>query len=63
MTQVIDRESLLVALRDLVREDPNTFKSLIKEADENIEKQKKERLEQIINEDFAEYDDVFRALA
>lgn len=63
MTQVIDRESLLVALRELVREDPNTFKSLINEADENIEKQRKERLEQIVNEDFAEYDDVFRALA
>lgn len=58
------------ALCELIREEPETFKKMLKEIiaellqqDDNSKQVKRQRLEQIINEDFAEYEAVFRALA
>lgn len=63
MAQVIPKESLKVALRELIREEPTFIKTLISEESEKPKSEKRFRLERIVEEDFAEYDEVFKALA
>ncbi len=63
MTQVIDRESLKAALRELIREEPTFIKGLISKIEDDEKSEKRLRLERIVEEDFAEYDEVFKALA
>ena len=47
----------------MVIEEPNFMNELIFELSEDLKKSKKNRLEQIVKEDFEEYDEVFKALA
>jgi len=65
-----DKEILKSALAELIQEQPSLFKEVIREileenkiivSDEQLERRK--RLEAILEEDFSQYDDVFRALA
>lgn len=63
MTTVLDREKIRKSLKNLVLEEPNFMNELISELSEDLKNAKKNRLEQIIREDFEEYDEVFKALA
>ncbi len=62
MTAVIDKEMLKKALRELFVEEPNYVGELITELNTE-QKSKKQRLSEIVKEDFKEYDSVFKALA
>lgn len=66
----IDRAELKIIIKEIMKEDLSFFKETIKEillenqiivSEEQAERRKK--LEQMINEDFEQYDDVFKALA
>ena len=70
MTATIDEKTFKKVLYELMIEQPDYFKNLLRQiinektqavSDEKTERQK--RLEQIIENNFAEYDDVFKALA
>lgn len=71
MTTVLDKNVVKEALRDLIREEPAIFKSIIREVltedgpgqDEESIKARRQRLEEIVKEDFDEYGEVFKALA
>lgn len=63
MTTVLDKEILKKSLIDLAKTEPDFIRELISEINEDLKKSRKQRLEAIINEDFKEYEDVFRALA
>lgn len=60
---VLDREKFKESLIELAKNDPNYLRELLYEVKEDLKKSRRQRLEQIINEDFEEYEDVFRALA
>ena len=66
----LDRTTLKSILREILNEDINLFKEVIREL--LIENQviaskeqelRRQKLEMMINEDFDNYDDVFKALA
>ena len=66
----IDKTVLKSLLKEILKEDITLFKDIIKEIlTENqviISKEqesRRKRLEQLINQDFDKYDDVFKALA
>ena len=63
MTTVSDREKIRKSLKNLVIEEPNFMNELISELSEDLKKSTKNRLNQIVKEDFEEYDEVFKALA
>ena len=63
MTTVADREKIRTSLKNLVLEEPNFVNELVSELSEELKKSKRNRLEHIINEDFEEYQEVFKALA
>ena len=60
MTQVIDKEALKEALLKLAKEEPTFFKDLVRDAEKQTVN---EKLKKIVEEDFEEYDEVFKALA
>ena len=63
ITAVLDREKIRKSLKNLVIEEPNFMNELISELSEDLKKSKKNRLKQIVKEDFEEHDEVFKALA
>lgn len=63
MTAIIDKVLLRQSLKELTILEPEFVSALIQELEQDIKKTKRQRLEQIINEDFKEYEDVFKALA
>lgn len=63
MTTVADKERIRKSLKSLVLEEPNFINDLVSELSEDLKKSKQNRLERIINEDFEEYKEVFKALA
>lgn len=70
MNATIDEKTFKKVLYELMVEQPDYFKNLfrqiINEKAESISDEKSDRhkeLEKIIDEDFARFDDVFRALA
>lgn len=63
MTATIDKQLLRKSLIDLAATEPDFVRELISEIDLDLKKSKRQRLEDIINEDFKEYGDVFKALA
>ncbi|MCU0470497.1 MAG: hypothetical protein MUF58_18055 [Arcicella sp.] len=63
MTTVADKERIRMSLKNLVLEEPNFIDDLVSELSEDLKKSKQNRLERIINEDFEEYKEVFKALA
>lgn len=69
-SQNIDRESLKSVITEILLENPKYFKDIIREillesqviiSEEQVERRK--RLEEMINEDFDKYDEVFKSLA
>lgn len=63
MTAIIDKQLLRKSLIDLVATEPDFVRELITEIDFDLKKSKRQCLEEIINEDFNEYGEVFKALA
>ena len=63
MTTLAEREELKKAILELIETEPGFVESLITDANEKLHLAKKAKLEQIVNEDFKEYNDVFKALA
>jgi 23S rRNA maturation-related 3'-5' exoribonuclease YhaM len=63
MTAVIDKQLLRKSLIDLVITEPDFVRELMSEIDSDLKKTKRQRLEEIVKEDFKEYGDVFKALA
>lgn len=68
--QNIDKSVLKSIIREIIKEDISLFKDTIKEIllenqiiVSNEQKERRERLEKLINDDFKKYDDVFKALA
>lgn len=60
MELILDKTILRESLKEMVNKEPEFVDKLIEEIHNDL---KKIRLEQIIKEDFAEYHDVFKALA
>jgi hypothetical protein len=63
MDATINKEQLTKSLKQLAIDEPDFVKTLLREITEELKHAKRQRLEQIVNEDFAEYEEVFRALA
>jgi len=66
-TVKVDRATLKAAIKEILLEDRSILKDVVKEIlAEHLKQAKEERLkklDKIIDEDFEEYDEVFRALA
>lgn len=63
MTTVLDKEVLKKSLIELAENDPDYVQALFLEIKEKLSKARKQRLEEIVKEDFDEYGEVFKALA
>ncbi len=63
MTAIVDKQLLRKFLIDLTKTEPDFVRELMIEVDADLKKQRKHRLEDIVNEDFKEYAAVFKALA
>lgn len=66
MTAQIDEKTFKKVLYELMVEQPEYFKNLFRQIVEektDHKTERRKRLEKIIQEDFAEYEDVFKALA
>ena len=68
--QNIDKSVLKSIIREIIKEDISLFKETIKEilVENQIivskeQKDRRERLEKLIDDDFRKYDEVFKALA
>lgn len=66
----IDKSVLKSIIREIIREDIDLFKETIKEIlvenkviSSNEQQERRARLEKLIDDDFEEYDEVFKALA
>ena len=63
MTLIADKEILNNSIKEMMEKDPNFVLDLFEGLEQKLENAKKERLSQIVDEDFEEYKDVFKALA
>ncbi len=63
MAATLDKEQISKSLKELAVSEPDFVKGLLLEIADELKQIKRQRLEEIVNEDFAEYEAVFRALA
>lgn len=64
MTATIDKNMLKQALRELIHEEPVTFKTLLKEILKEEQNQTSDKeFEMLISKNFERFGDTFRALA
>ena len=63
MDSTIDKEQLRNVLNTLVVQEPDFVAQLMSDINDALQQTKRQRLEQIVNEDFTEYEAVFRKLA
>lgn len=63
MSLAIDKDAIKEALNALIQEEPEYVEKLIQDVQIQLKSVRRTRLEQIVNEDFEQYDDVFKALA
>lgn len=63
MSNYIDKELVRKSLKDLAVAEPDFVTALLAEIDNDLKKAKQKRLNQIIDEDFEEYKEVFKTLA
>ncbi len=63
MTTVIDKEVLKKSLIELAEKEPDYVQALLSELKEKLNKTRRQRIEEIVKEDFDEYGEVFKALA
>jgi len=62
MTTLAEREELKKVILELVETETGFVESLISDVGEKLRLSKKAKLKQIVNEDFKEYNEVFKAL-
>lgn len=63
MAATIDKEQISKSLKELAVSEPDFVKQLLLEVANELKQSKRQRLEDIVNEDFNECEAVFRALA
>jgi hypothetical protein len=63
MTAVLDKTLIEKTLKELVIQEPDYVSDLLRQIGEELKVAKRKRLEEIVNEDFKEYGEVFKALA
>lgn len=63
MTAVLDKNIVKEALRELLHEEPETFKKLLKEVLSEEAEATTEEFELLIQKNFQRFDATFRALA
>ena len=67
---IIDKSQLKSAIKEILTEDPSLFKSVVREIlmdhqviVSEVQAERRAKLEKMIDEDFDQYDDVFKSLA
>jgi hypothetical protein len=60
---VIDKERIREAILELAKNDLSYLRGVLLEVKDDLKVAKRQRLEEIVNQDFDEYEEVFRALA
>jgi hypothetical protein len=63
MEVVQDKERIRYTLKELATQEPNFVSDLMAEVAAFVKAEKRRKLEQIVNEDFTEYEGMFRRLA
>ena len=63
MTLIADKEILKNSIKAMVLREPTFLKELVFEIEQDTNKSMNDRLKKIVDEDFVEYDEVFKALA
>ncbi len=63
MEATIDKNVVKEALRELIREEPDTFKSMLREILTQPTNSTDDEFEQLIQQNFQRFDATFRALA
>ncbi len=63
MDATIDKNMLKEALRELIHEEPDTFKNMLREIFAVSKNKEDDEFEQLIQRNFQRFDDTFRALA
>ncbi len=63
MEAIIDKELIRKSVKEMAVSEPEFIRALMTEVAEVLEETKRQKLERIVKEDFAEYEDVFRKLA
>ena len=63
MTLIADKEILKNSIKAMVLIQPTFLKELVVEIEQDNQLSMQERLNKIVDEDFEEYDEVFKALA
>lgn len=63
MDITLDKGVVKEALRELIQEEPETFKRLLKEVLSEESRQSQESFEELVQRNFQRFDATFRALA
>lgn len=63
MTQVIDKDALKSALRELIREEPTFIKDLVSEANEDSKDENDEEFNDALKKSFTRFEETYKALA
>jgi predicted RNase H-like nuclease (RuvC/YqgF family) len=63
MTAIIDKEILRHSLKQFAINEPDFVNNLIKEIEHDLESENDKKFEEILNKNFEEYAEVFKALA
>ena len=63
MTATLDKNIVKEALRELIQEEPETFKKLLKEVLAEETASVSDEFEQLVQKNFQRFDATFRALA
>jgi len=63
MPQVIDKPKLKADLKALLQNDPETFKRLLREIMEELDKSSDQDFDDLLKQNFNRFGDTFRALA
>jgi hypothetical protein len=63
MTAIIDKETLRHSLKQFAINEPDFVNNLIKEIEADLENENDKKFEEILEKNFDEYAEVFKALA
>lgn len=60
---IIEKENIGEYIVELAKKDPSYLREVLLKVKDDLKKAKRQQLEEIVSEDFEEYEEVFRALA
>lgn len=63
MTAVVDKEMVKNALRELINEEPETFKAILKDILHEESSNTEDKFERLIQKNFKRFEATFKALA